>query len=66
MWNNKKLNQITGVVLVSLVVASAVLAVAGVWGFVGDEIDGKLFTTFLIMGAMTFAVCGVADLFWKG
>ena len=66
MFNNKKLNQITGAVLVSMVIASAVLAIAGVWGFVGDGIGGKLITTFLIVGAMTFAVCGAADQFWKG
>ncbi|NBW11918.1 MAG: hypothetical protein EBR82_28185 [Caulobacteraceae bacterium] len=66
MFNNKKLNQITGIVLVLLTIASAVLAMGGVWGVVDDETGRKLFATFAITAATTWSVAAIADKFWKG
>jgi hypothetical protein len=66
MFNNKKLNQITGIVLVLLTIASAVLAMGGVWGVVDEETGWKLIFTFVITAATTGAVAGIADKFWKG
>ena len=65
MFNSKKLNQITGLVLVGLTVASAVLGMGGVWGIVDDEVGGKLFLTFVITAVTTGCVAGIADKFWR-
>lgn len=65
MFSNRKLNQITGLVLVALTIASAVLGMCGVWGVVNDEIGGRLFLSFLITAVTTGCVAGIADKFWK-
>jgi len=66
MWGSQKLNQTTGMILVCLTIASAVLGLAGVWGFVDSNTGGQLILTFAIMAATTCAVGGIADKFWKG
>jgi hypothetical protein len=65
MFNNKKLNQITGIVLVALTIASAALALGGVWGVVDNDTAWKLFLTFIVTASTTGAVAGIADKFWS-
>ena len=65
MFSNKKLNQVTGIVLASLTVASAVLATCGVWGVVDDETAWRLFATFIITAMTTGGVAAIADKFWR-
>lgn len=65
MFSNKKLNQITGIVLVILTVASAVLATCGVWGVVNEGTAWRLFATFIITAMTTGGVATIADKFWK-
>lgn len=66
MFNNRKLNQIVGMILVCLTLASAMLGMGGVWGVVDDETGWKLILTFVITAATTGAVASIADKFWKG
>ena len=65
MFNNRKLNQITGLILAGLTIASAVLGMCGVWGFVNDEVGTQLFMTFVITAVTTGCVAAIADKFWK-
>ena len=65
MFNNRKLNQITGMVLAGLTIASAILGMCGVWGLVDDEVGTRLFLSFAITAATTGCVATIADKFWK-
>jgi len=65
MFSNKKLNQITGIVLVSLTIGSAALAIGGVWGVVQEETAWRLFATFVITAMTTGGVATIADKFYK-
>jgi len=59
------LNQITGVVLSTLTVASALLAIGGIWGAVDPDVAIQLFLTFVVTGATTSAVTKIATHFYK-
>lgn len=65
MFSNKKLNQITGFMLIALTVGSAALAVGGIWGVIEGEKAFQLFLTFVVTGATTSAVATIADKFYK-
>jgi hypothetical protein len=65
MFSNKKLNQITGIVLVALTFGSAALAIGGVWGAVQEETAWRLFWTFVITAMTTGGVAKIADKFYK-
>lgn len=59
------LNQITGLVLSLLTLASAFLAIGGIWGAVEPGIAFQLFLTFVVTGATTSAVTSIATHFYK-
>ena len=65
MFSNKKLNQITGMVLIALTAASSCLALGGIWGVVDESTAWKLFATFIVTAMTTGGVAGIADKFWK-
>lgn len=46
-----------GVVLIILILASATLAIGGIWGFIRGDTASQLFGTFLVVGG---AVIGVS------
>jgi hypothetical protein len=59
------LNKVTGVVLVTLTVLSAFLALGGIWGAVDSDTAFKLFFTFVVTGVTTSAVTKIAEHFYK-
>lgn len=65
MFSNRKLNQVTGMVLVALTVASAALATCGIWGVVDEDTAWRLFGTFVVTAMTTGAVAGIAEKFWR-
>lgn len=65
MFNSRKLNQVTGIVLVTMTIGSAALAVGGVWGVVQEETAWRLFATFVITAMTTGGVATIADKFYK-
>jgi hypothetical protein len=56
--------QITGAVLCVLTVASAALAIGGVWGFIDGDTAGQLFGTFLVVGLTTVCLGYVVSKFF--
>lgn len=48
--------RICGAVLVILILASAILAVAGIWGFIRGDTAGQLFGTFFVVGLATIGL----------
>ena len=59
------LNKITGIVLILLTVASAILALGGIWGAVNSDTAFQLFFTFVVTGVTTSAVTTIATHFYK-
>ena len=56
---------IAGWVLSGLMCSSAILAVAGVWGFIGGETVGQLLLTFLVIGVATIGLSYVTTTFFE-
>lgn len=59
------LKRVCGATLGVLTVASAALAIAGIWGAVPGETAFQLFMTFVTIGCATNAVTYLADKFFE-
>lgn len=56
--------RIAGGVLASLILASAVLAIGGIWGFIAGDTAGQLFGTFIVVGGATVGLSYVVSSFF--
>lgn len=56
--------KVAGGVLAVLILASAVLAIAGVWGLIQGDTAGQLFATFLVTGGATAGLTYVVETFF--
>jgi hypothetical protein len=56
---------VCGATLVILTVASAGLAIAGIWGAIEGETAGQLFLTFVTVGLTSSGVTYIADSFFS-
>ena len=62
---SQALRRVCGATLVILTVASAVLAIAGIWGAIEGETAGQLFLTFVTVGLTSSGVTYIADSFFS-
>lgn len=60
------LRVVCGAVLAILTLASAGLAIAGIWEMLPGETAAQLFGTFVTVGGTTVAVTYIADTFFSG
>lgn len=61
---SQTLKRACGAILALLVVGSAGLAVAGIWGAIDVDSAGQLFLTFVTVGAASSSVTYIADQFF--
>jgi len=59
------LKRVCGATLAILTVASACLAIAGIWGAIEGQTAGQLFLTFVTVGLTSSSVTYIADSFFS-
>lgn len=64
MPKSATLRRVCGIVLAGLTLASAALAIGGIWGFIPGETAGNLFLTFVTVAVASVAVTHIADSFF--
>jgi hypothetical protein len=65
MVKSSKLRRVCGGVLAALVVASACLAIGGIWGAIPGDTAMQLFATFLTVAGAANGIAYIADQFFS-